>query len=77
MKCAYDNDPRVVRNGDGYRLPDPVGGDWVISPYRGGWIATNGFGEPLLEEGDRYRTRVKVWPTAEDVLRYVIGEPQG
>jgi hypothetical protein len=71
---AYDLHPRitpptsdeVVTNGDGtFTLPDPDGGDWLVSDTGRGWAATHpddGF------EGVTFLT-------AEDAIRAVLDYP--
>jgi len=76
----YAGDPRVTRDGGGYRLPSDDGDDWRIRRARRpgtGWTATSEHGQAVTDPGDRYNRRLEAFATADDAIGYIIGEPEG
>jgi hypothetical protein len=76
---TYDNDRRVVQNGDGtYTIPnpgDPQGDYQVERGTFGGWVVWND-DHYITDPGDRYNQRHQVWDTADEAITFIIGGPQ-
>ena len=79
LMTAYQQDSRVIDNGDGsFTLLDPSGGNWRIRPVDGGFVAegVDRAMSALRHHGTAYVHVPTVFHTAPWAIMEIIGDPQ-
>lgn len=82
MSSRYGSDSRVEVHGDGTATIFPAEGyesegSWEIEHGGGGFTVRNTGDQGMMTDpGDRYNQRPRVFDTADETIRAVIGDPQ-
>ncbi len=77
LTSDYRTDARVVFNRNGTVTVPDEGGNWLFQEEHGQWTVQNtGDGRYLVDEGDSYNRRQKVFSTLDGALFHLIGDPE-